>query len=278
MIHHPHHCRIAVLWLLIAVMPVHASAVYRYVDDQGRVTYSDRPSAGAQPIQVDTRIHRQLYQVDKVYDGDTIMLEGGKSVRLLGVNTPEIQSRVRNEEPGGTVAKKWLQDLLQGQEVFLEFDQEKKDKYKRQLAHVFLANGKHINLTLVENGLGTLSIIPPNLRYSVQLIHAQQHAEKNKLGIWSMPEYQPHPIAEIANHTQGWQRFIGSPNSVKANKKYTRLIFTDKIDVRIANTNLKLFPDISIYLGKSMEIRGWVARKKDHYTILIQHPSSLVMQ
>lgn len=264
--------------LLITAPALFAGAIYRNVDDQGRVTYSDTPSAGAQQIQINTRVQRRLYQVEKVYDGDTIMLKGGKPVRLLGVNTPEIQSRVRNEEPGGVAAKKWLQNLLQEKEVFLEYDQEQKDKYKRQLAHVFLPDGKHINLALLENGLGTLSIIPPNLRYSDKLIQAQQHAEKKKLGIWAMPEYQPHSIMQIADHTRGWQRFTGSPVSVKTNKKYTRLIFSGKIDVRIANSHIKLFPEVSTYVGKSLEIRGWVTRSKDHYTILVQHPGSLIVQ
>lgn len=270
--------RVIGLLLLIAAPALFAGTVYRNVDERGRVNYSDTPSAGAQQMQIRTQVQRRLYRVDKVYDGDTITLEGGKQIRLLGVNTPEIESRVRSEESGGVAAKKWLQNLLQGKEVFLEFDQEKKDKYKRQLAYVFLPDGKHINLALLENGLGTLSIVPPNLRYADKLIQAQQHAEKKKLGVWAMPEYQPRPIAQIAGHTKGWQRFTGSPVTVKTNKKYTRLIFNDKVDVRIANSNLKLFPEISAYVGKSLEIRGWVARSKDRYSILVQHPSSLVVQ
>lgn len=264
--------------LLIAAMPLSAGAIYRNVDAQGRVTYSDTPAAGAQQLQIETQIQRRLYQVDKVYDGDTIILEGGKHIRLLGVNTPEIQSRVRSEEPGGVAAKEWLQALLRDGKVYLEFDEEKKDKYKRQLAYVFLPNGKQINAALLENGLGMLNIIPPNLRYAEKLAQAQQHAEKKRLGVWAMPEYQPHSIAQIAEHTRGWQRFTVTPLRIKTGKKHTRLIFSDKVDARIANTQLKLFPEISTYLGKSLEIRGWVSRSKDRYTILVQHPSALIVK
>lgn len=264
--------------LLIAATSLWAGAIYRNVDDRGRVTYSDMPSAGAQQLQIETQIQRPLYYVDKVYDGDTILLEGGKPIRLLGVNTPEIQSRVRSEEPGGVAAKEWLQALLRDGKVYLEFDEEKKDKYKRQLAYVFLPNGKQINAALLENGLGMLNIVPPNLRYSEKLAQAQQHAEKKQLGVWAMPEYQSRPIAQIAGHTRGWQRFTGTPLRVKTGKKHTRLIFSDKIDARIANSQLKLFPEISTYLGKPLEIRGWVSRSKDRYTILVQHPSALIVQ
>ncbi len=252
-----------------------AAEIYRSVDEKGRVTYSDRPSTGAEPVKIISQSSRQLYPVARVYDGDTIILEDKKHVRLLGVNTPEIESQQRAEEPGGVAAKKWLQAQLQENKVYLEYDQVKRDKYKRFLAHVFLPDGKHLNLALLENGLAVISIIPPNGRYSDKLVQAQQHAEKLKLGIWGMPEYQTRPISQIANHTKGWQRFTGTPVSIKKNKKYTRLLFNDKVDIRVANANLNLFPALDTYVGKSLEVRGWVARNKDYYTMLINHPSSL---
>lgn len=265
--------------LSFAAPAAFATGIYRSVDDQGRVTYSDTPSAGSRPIDIiSNKSSRHLHHVAKVYDGDTIVLEDGKSVRLLGVNTPEIESRVRAEEPGGVAAKKWLQAQLQDNKVYLEFDQVKRDKYKRLLAHVFLPDGKHLNLALLENGLAVVSIIPPNGRYTDKLIQAQQHAEKLKLGIWAMPEYQLRSIAQIANHTKGWQRFSGTPVSIKKSRKFTRLLFNDKIDVRVANANLNLFPELATYAGKSLEIRGWVARNKDYYTMLIQHPSALIVR
>jgi micrococcal nuclease len=268
---------ICFLMLASAAPVLPASGIYRSVDEQGRVTYSDTPSAQAQPVKIISRPSRHLHQVVKVYDGDTIILENKQHIRLLGVNTPEIESRLRVEEPGGSAAKKWLQEQLQENQVYLEYDQVKQDKYKRSLAHVFLPDGRHINLALLENGLATISIIPPNIRYSDKLMQAQQHAEKLKLGIWSMPEYQPRPISRIANHAKGWQRFTGTPAAIKKSRKYTRLIFNDKVDIRIANTNLNLFPELATYVNKQLEIRGWVARNKDHYTILVQHPSALLI-
>ena len=271
---------IYLLSLLLSLAATNASAgeIYRSVDERGRITYSDSPVAGAQPVTITAKPKRQLHQVARVYDGDTIILKNKKHVRLLGVNTPEIESRHRTEEPGGIAAKKWLQNKLQNKSVYLEFDQVKHDKYNRLLAHVFLSNGEHVNLALLQKGLAAISIIPPNGRYSDKLIQAQQHAEKSGLGIWSMPEYQIHPITQIANHTKGWQRFTGIPVAIKKSRKFTRLLFNDKIDIRIANSNIRLFPDLATYVGKKLEIRGWVARNKDSYTLLIQHPSALIVQ
>lgn len=268
----------AVLIVAFACSSAFAKEIYRSVDSHGRVTYSDQPSGKARTIEVQNQPSRLLRYVRKVYDGDTIILEDGKHIRLLGINTPEIESRQRAEEPGGVAAKKWLQTQLHDKKVYLEYDEVKIDKYKRQLAHVFLSNGKHLNVMLLENGLGTVSIIPPNVRYSDKLIKAQQQAEKMRLGIWAMPDYQLQSITKIASHSRGWRRFSATPQAVKKNRKYTRLLINDRIDIRVANNNLKAFPPLATYLGKSLEVRGWVSRNNDYYTMLIQHPSSLIVR
>ena len=255
-----------------------ATQVYRVVDDQGRVSYSDQPSTGSQVIEVSIPTPgRKLQRVKSVYDGDTVILENGERVRLLGINTPEIEGRFREDEPGGLAAKAWLQDQLKDGKVFLEYDEEKQDHYQRSLAHLHLPDGKHLNVALVENGLAAVSIVPPNLRHTKALVSAQQKAEKEKLGIWAMPQYQPNPLNQIAQNNKGWQRFIGRPKSIKTSRKYTRLIFNDQFNIRIANDNLSLFPDLKTYLGKSIEMRGWVSRTQQKYSMHIQHPSALVM-
>ena len=256
-----------------------ASQIYRVVDEQGRVSYSDQPSANSKQIEISIQTpNRQLHRVKSVYDGDTIILENGDSVRLLGVNTPEIEGRFRQDEPGGIAAKIWLKNELKDGKVFLEYDKEKHDHYQRLLAHLHLPDGKHLNVGLVENGLATVSIIPPNLRHTKELVRAQQRAEKEGLGIWSMSQYQPRPLSQITKNNKGWQRFIGTPKSIKTSRKYTRLIFNEQFNILIANDNLSLFPDLKTYLGKSIEIRGWVSRTKQKYSMHIQHPSALIVQ
>lgn len=254
-----------------------ASQIFRSEDAQGRVTYSDTATTGAKQVDIPFQNNGFLHRVAKVYDGDTIVLKNGKRVRLLGINAPEVESRFRTSEPGGYAAKKWLQEKLQNKSVHLQFDQERYDRYKRLLAHLFLPGEKHLNEALLEHGLAVLNIVPPNLRYADKLIRAQQRAEKQKLGIWSMPRYQPHPISQISNKNRGWQRYLGTPKSIKRNRKYSRLVFNKKINIRIANENLELFPNLETYLGKSIEIRGWASRSGENYSILIRHPSALIV-
>lgn len=270
--------RLLVTFICLYLPACSANTIYRSQDARGSVTYSDIPTPGAKPIRLSTPTQRSSHQVAKVLDGDTLVLKTGERVRLLGVNAPEIQSRHRDGEPGGMAAKAWLQHKIGGRRVHLEYDQEKQDRYNRLLAHLYLPNGEHVNLTLLEEGLAAVNLLPPNLRHADAMIRAQQRAEKQQLGIWSLSDYTPRPLAKISQKSRGWQRFLGTATSLKRTKRYSRLIFNDKIDIRIDNNHLSLFPPLETYLHKPLEVRGWVSRRNDHYSIQIHHPSALVLR
>jgi len=224
-------------------------------------------------------LEQRWHPVKNVYDGDTITLNNGERVRLLGINTPEIKSRHKRGEAGGLIAKQWLKKRIGNRPVRLETDQIKKDKYNRSLAHLFTKEGLHINLEMVKRGLATANIHPPNFRYQHALLNAQKEAENNGSGLWNLADYQPRPILKLKRHKfRGWGRFIGTPLSIKKGGKFDRLIFSKTIDLRIPQQNRNLFPPLEQYIGKKLEIRGWPSRRSGHYSILVRHPSALIIR
>jgi len=82
--------------------------------------------------------------VERVIDGDTIIINN-KSVRLLGINSPE-RGEYYYEE-----AKIFLEEKILSKKVGLEFGKEKYDKYERILAYIFI-DRKNVNLELVKEG------------------------------------------------------------------------------------------------------------------------------
>ena len=252
--------------------------IFRHEDINGNISFSDKPSEQSTRVATLPKTYRYKHQVKRVYDGDTIILKNGDRVRLLGINTPEIESHYRNGEQGGQTAKQWLKDKLQQGVVYLEYDQQKKDKYDRSLAHLFLENGEHLNKTIVQAGLATLSIIPPNLRYVDELKKAEVLALEQGLGIWQMESYQPVSIENLSaeNKNSGWQRFLATATKIRSTRKYIRLRLSDNVDIRIPKDNLEWFPELESYLNRPLEIRGWASRTKDRYSILIRHPSSII--
>jgi endonuclease YncB( thermonuclease family) len=250
---------------------------FRWTDSQGNTHYSDKAAASSQKVTIQPGY--AFYRIKKIYDGDTITLQNGERIRLLGINTPEIESRHKRAELGGIAAKKWLTKKLHKQKIRLEKDQEKRDKYGRLLAHLFTESGQHINLELVKNGLATANIHPPNLKYEKSLLSAQKEAEKSKQGIWGMTAYNPQSIEKIKSQKfHGWGRFTGKIISFKKGRKFDRLFFSNTIDLRIPAKNRALFPALKKYIGKQVEVRGWPSRRKSHYSILIRHPSAIITQ
>lgn len=272
--------KVVISLLLIGFMGktgITSAEIFRHTDDKGQISYSDKPSSTATRIKPLIKTYRYKYRVKRVYDGDTIILKNSYKVRLLGVNTPEIKSRHQLGEEGGKKARQWLKDKLRGGSVFIEYDQEKKDKYKRELAHLFLEDGEHLNKSLLEAGLASLSIIPPNLRYIESLQKAEEYAQKHQLGIWGIDAYQPIEVERLLHDDtiSGWNRFLTIPKQITESRKYKRLVLGKQLDIRIAKSNLHYFPDLSNYIGKRLEVRGWASRKKVHFSILVRHPSAI---
>ncbi len=239
----------------------------------------DQPVAGLAPQtrgNAPATPDRRFLTVKKVYDGDTVLLEDGRKIRLLGINTPEIAHGNRVGEAGGEQAKAWLTEKLLNQPVRLEIGVEKTDHYGRTLAHLFNTENEHINLQLVANGMASVEIFPPNLAYAGQLASAEQHAETAHLGIWQMPEYAPIAVAALADaHPHGWTRAIGRINAVQATQHGVNLVFSERFAVHIEQRNVPLFGELNDYLNKSVEVRGWIHQRKGHLVMLVRHPSAI---
>jgi micrococcal nuclease len=97
--------------------------------------------------------------VERVVDGDTIVLTTGETVRYLMVNTPEITGG-KNECYGQNAAR-FNSDLVLGKTVRLTLDVEPTDIYDRTLAYVSVGD-QEVNRLLVERGFACVLHIPPN--------------------------------------------------------------------------------------------------------------------
>lgn len=99
--------------------------------------------------------------VVKVSDGDTIEIDNGQTIRLIGINAPD------RGEKGFSEATEYLKDLIEGETVQLEYDSYQEDKFGRILAYVFetcrtsvgCKDGKRlVNYVMVKKGLAQTSL------------------------------------------------------------------------------------------------------------------------
>lgn len=102
-----------------------------------------------------------IMPVKGIYDGDTFYSDlcalptplNSVSIRLLGIDTPEIRTTCASEKVLGYAAKAKLQELLEGQDVVVVKDVEW-DKYGGRIdGRVFLKDGTDIAIKMIESGL-----------------------------------------------------------------------------------------------------------------------------
>ncbi len=124
----------------------------------------------------------KLFNVTKVLDGDTIEIETGETVRLLGINAPE------DNEHYYKAAKYYLSELVQNKSVKLEAVSEDKDRYGRLLRYVFVG-GTFVNLGMVKEGYATVYILDPEDKYYLEFKKAEKGAKDSMLGIWNVSSF-----------------------------------------------------------------------------------------
>ena len=126
------------------------------------------------------------YTVQRVVDGDTVIIAPDVRVRLIGVDTPETVRPDHPVEPYGPEASTFTRSFLRGGTVRLTFDRERFDRYGRHLAYVWVGQ-RMLNEELLRAGLGRWS---STFHYSVPMKNrfeaAEQHAREAGVGIWSV--------------------------------------------------------------------------------------------
>lgn len=129
------------------------------------------------------------YSVIRVIDGDTIVMEKLGKVRYIGINTPEIKHDDQPGQPYGIEAQAANRKLVLGKKVKLLYDIQRRDKYGRLLAYVYV--GKiFVNAWLVEMGYAQVMTVPPNVKYQNRFTKLQREARSHYRGLWEEPPVQ----------------------------------------------------------------------------------------
>ena len=142
---------------------------------------SGERSSAAGSIAPPVRAADDRCRVERVTDGDTFVCAGGRRVRLLLIDAPEMQ-----QGPYGARARRELQRLLApGTTARLEYDVEKRDRYGRTLAYVYDPAGTMVNEAMLRSGYAVVIVYPPNVQYVERMRAAAADAREAKRGLWA---------------------------------------------------------------------------------------------
>ena len=98
--------------------------------------------------------HFTKVTIVRVKDGDTVVVDNNgteETVRMIGIDTPEsVHPEAKKNSKDGVVASEYTKGvLIKGTSVYLEYDEEKTDKYGRTLAYIWLK--KEVNTSNYED-------------------------------------------------------------------------------------------------------------------------------
>ncbi|KKU64076.1 MAG: WD40 domain protein beta Propeller [Candidatus Amesbacteria bacterium GW2011_GWC1_47_15] len=168
-------------WIL-SLMAITAAAILIYLFSAMRFDKLKTPEILKIPKEKVLSGQDQVYKVERVIDGDTLKLESGQTVRLVGIDTPEITGK---DECFGQEAAEKLKELVEGADVTLVKDISETDRYGRLLRYI-KKDGEFINLKMVEEGYAAAATYPPDVKYSESFVEAQRIAREEKKGLWGV--------------------------------------------------------------------------------------------
>ena len=139
-----------------------------------------------------------FYTCTRVVDGDTIVVEKIGKVRLIGVDTPETKHPRKPVEYFGKEASAFTKKMVEGKRVRLEYDWQRKDKYNRVLAYVYVMTNDvqdmpefknrasmelMVNAEIIKQGYGHAYTRYP-FKHLEQFRKYEKEARENKRGLW----------------------------------------------------------------------------------------------
>lgn len=213
----------------------------------------------------------------QIFDGDTLLLEDGRTVRLVGIDTPELGRDGKPSQPFAADAKAALARLAPpGAALRLRLDAERFDRYGRLLAHAFDADGTNVQTRLLEAGLATALVVPPRQWGVACYAAAEARAREARSGIWQLAQYQPIPAEDLPDSARGFRLVRGRVQRVGDSRANVWLNLSPNVAVRIPKDDLIYFDfDPRRLAGRRLEVRGWVARRSGQLRITVRHPAAL---
>jgi len=218
--------------------------------------------------------------VDYVIDGDTVVLDDKRHIRLIGINTPEISHNDTASEPGALRARDALKQILGGHPfIHLVYGKERLDRHGRTLAHLHLANGSNVQTQLLQSGLAMPLRIPPNVSLADCYNVASQNARNNNRGLWALARYKTHDVSSLSGTETGFYFISGRVRRVSKSRTAFWINLDNNVALRISNDDLNYFnrTPLTRLEGKNIEANGWLYKHKGQLRMRIRHPLDLMV-
>lgn len=222
--------------------------------------------------------------VTSIVDGDTVGLDDGRQVRLVGLQAPKLGLGRQNFEdwPLAAEAKARLASMVLNRSVGLAFGGVRTDRYGRLLAHLYADDGSWIQARMIASGLARVYSFPDNRACVGALLAFETDARLDQRGVWAEAYY----AVQLASATEAlldlentFQLVEGKIKEVAIVRGRVFLNFGDDwrtdFTITVAPRDVRRFDiDFEDYRRQTVRVRGWMKRFNGP-EIVATHPEQI---
>ncbi len=212
-------------------------------------------------------------RVVEVTDGDTVVLQDGRQVRLVGIQAPKLPLGRGGFKawPLSGESKAALESLALGRTVELGYGGQRLDRHGRALAHLAthpgeVGAGRWLQGEMLRQGLARTYSFADNRALVAEMLRLEEDARRAGLGIWSRPYYAVRTVNRLRDDIGSFQLVTGRVLQAATVRGRVYLNFGQdwKTDftITLAPKTRRLFEsegiDVGAYEGKTVRVRGWL--------------------
>lgn len=238
---------------------------------------SARATDSSEPLPSCTLEPGPIRTVTRVQDGETVTLDDGSEVRLIGALAP--RARDADAEAGTwpleNAAVDALKTLVLGHTVKLAFGGQRSDRYGRAIAHLFAENNGEslwVQGEMLKLGYARVYGLFDNFACARELLAHEKLARDAHIGVWALSLYgrKPASLVRMLNPLRSqFQLVAGKVQNVSRTKSAVYLNFGDdwktdftaRIGKSVISKNSAWAANLEALKGQDIEIRGWIERR-----------------
>jgi len=222
---------------------------------------------------------REWVDVERVTDGDTIVLTDRRRVRVIGINSPELSKpSERKLKAEAEAAREIASELIQSSDrVQLVHGDEAFDRHGRTLAHVLFSDGSSLASELILRGLAAATAVSPNTRCAAHHRALELNAREERRGLWQHADNPWHATADDKRRLAGFHILTDQVVNVKQTKRNWRLQLSGGAIVN-GTKSLMSESEWQALANQTITVRGWFGQQNGKPIVRLHHLANLHRQ
>ncbi|WP_271168736.1 thermonuclease family protein [Hansschlegelia plantiphila] len=224
--------------------------------------------------------------VERAIDGDTVLLDDGREVRLAGVSAPKTPLGRKPEEwPLDAASREALESAAGGQVLELRLASRPTDRYGRLVGFLAPIEGPdHAGMAVALLAQGWLRTTGEERDCGATLREAEGQAIARRLGLWSEPYYEVRNAEDGASLSSAAGRFVVAEGRVASVRQAAGRFYVnfgarwrDALSATLSEAALRRLGGLdalNVKAGARLRVRGVVELRRGP-TITVTEPGQI---